>query len=512
MSVMPSSFDVFDNLLALIFLMAKVKSFWTYASKQAAYILNVFPRKRSDGTYKCSEELWEGRELDDARVGLFVYGCLCYASVGDIMPKGKRCVYLGTAITEGSKACIVLEIESGKIFTSRNVRADECSFPFRQANSLPKIILTDYIPDEVCVSEEKIESEDREEVIIHEIVPLYGRKNVGTVDNEVVAVEEKDPANDNIIPEEVVDGNGTKMGLLPNPPVMPALEELGLELKAPEELTPELEALRKARVEEAKMGVGEGDKQFSQDVDLGGEGKGGTLRRSSRSRQPSSQALRNIAAASTPTKESNSSSVVSNHAHTHARTIYNLHSSMVRVKAKNKLPKTNKISAKLPKIPKGAEAALTNEEWKGAMQREWNSHTSLPSVEVVDWPKNGNKIFRSLWVFDLKLDPKDPTKIVSELDEKGFCLGYKARLVFQGSDRKEGVDHTQAEVFANVLKLRSLRILLSCLLNHEHGKEARVHHIDIKTAFLSAKLKKNIYIYALSKRLQRAKRESIAAS
>ena len=137
--------------------MAKVKSFWTYASKQAAYILNVFPRKRSDGTYTCSEELWEGRELDDARVGLFVYGCLCYASVGDIMPKGKRCVYLGTAITEGSKACIVLEIESGKIFTSRNVRADECSFPFRQANSLPKIILTDYIPDEVCVSEEKIE-------------------------------------------------------------------------------------------------------------------------------------------------------------------------------------------------------------------------------------------------------------------------------------------------------------------------------------------------------------------
>ena len=96
--------------------MAKVKGFWTYASKQAAYILNVFPRKRSDGTYKCSEELWEGRELDDARVGLFVYGCLCYASVGDIMPKGKRCVYLGTAITEGSKACIVLEIESGKNF------------------------------------------------------------------------------------------------------------------------------------------------------------------------------------------------------------------------------------------------------------------------------------------------------------------------------------------------------------------------------------------------------------
>ena len=55
----------------------------------------------------------------------------------------------------------------------------------------------------------------------------------------------------------------------------------------------------------------------------------------------------------------------------------------------------------------------------------------------------------------VKLDPNDPSKLNSELDEKGFCKGLKARSVFQGSSRKEGVDHSMYEVFTNVLKLRS---------------------------------------------------------
>ena len=99
---------------------------------------------------------------------------------------------------------------------------------------------------------------------------------------------------------------------------------------------------------------------------------------------------------------------------------------------------------------------------------------------------NNTEVGYCLWVFDLKLDPDDPTKISSKLDENGMCLGFKDRLVYQGSKREVGVDHTYTEVYATVLKVRSVRIMLTCdrcALNHEDYKNIRIHHEDIKTHF-----------------------------
>ena len=153
-----------------------------------------------------------------------------------------------------------------------------------------------------------------------------------------------------------------------------------------------------------------------------------------RTRTLAPQALRNIAAASSPKAVRRSSRLMQpeqktdecktddTQSSTQAHSTYILYSNMVRSKSK---PKTNKISAGLPKIPSGPEEAMSaknpfREQWMGAMQREWNSHCKFPSVEVADWPKNGKKVFRCLWVYDVKLDPNDPSKLNSELDEKGF--------------------------------------------------------------------------------------------
>ena len=94
----------------------------------------------------------------------------------------------------------------------------------------------------------------------------------------------------------------------------------------------------------------------------------------------------------------------------------------------------------------------------------------------------------------MKLDPDDPTKISSKLDENGWCLGFKARLVYQGSKREVGIDHTYTEVYSTVLKVRSVRIVLSCALNHDDYLNIRIHHENLKTAFLSAELNKVVFM------------------
>ena len=96
--------------------MDAVPSFWPWAAKHAAYVLNIFPKLQPDGSRKSANDKYEGRVVGDSDLFLYTYGSLCYASIGDDMPNGQRCVYLGTAFDEGVKAAMVLVIGSNKIF------------------------------------------------------------------------------------------------------------------------------------------------------------------------------------------------------------------------------------------------------------------------------------------------------------------------------------------------------------------------------------------------------------
>ena len=122
-----------------------------------------------------------------------------------------------------------------------------------------------------------------------------------------------------------------------------------------------------------------------------------------------------------------------------------------------------------------AQVALFKVEWDGAMDDEFN-----PLVEKGTWmpvyPEKGDKIMGCLWVYSLKVDLKRQE------------MRFKARLCAQGSGRMLGIDHTEEEVYANVLKLKTLRINLALAIQ---DPEARVSHWDIKNAFVATDMAKH---------------------
>jgi hypothetical protein len=74
-------------------------------------------------------------------------------------------------------------------------------------------------------------------------------------------------------------------------------------------------------------------------------------------------------------------------------------------------------------------------------------------------------------------------------DEKGLVTKHKARLVAQGFVQQEGIDYDDA--FAPVARMESVRVLLT-LVAQEGWK---VHHMDVKSAFLNGDLKEEVYVH-----------------
>jgi hypothetical protein len=88
------------------------------------------------------------------------------------------------------------------------------------------------------------------------------------------------------------------------------------------------------------------------------------------------------------------------------------------------------------------------------------------------------KVVGSKWVFKVKTGPD------------GEIIKHKARVVAQGFTQIEGIDYD--ETFAPVAKLSSLRTLLAFAAEHN----LEVHQMDVKSAYLNAPLKEEIYMEA----------------
>ena len=84
------------------------------------------------------------------------------------------------------------------------------------------------------------------------------------------------------------------------------------------------------------------------------------------------------------------------------------------------------------------------------------------------------KIIGCKWVFKLKTNAE------------GVVTEHKARLVAQGFSQKYGIDYD--EIFAPVVRASTFRTLLAIA-----GKEnLKVHHYDVKTAFMNGDLKETV--------------------
>jgi hypothetical protein len=96
--------------------------------------------------------------------------------------------------------------------------------------------------------------------------------------------------------------------------------------------------------------------------------------------------------------------------------------------------------------------------------------------EFADLP-HGHRAITLKWVFKLKRD------------EVGTIIKHKARLVARGFLQREGIDFDDA--FAPMARMESMRLLLA--LAAQEGW--RVHHMDVKSAFLNGNLKKEVYVH-----------------
>jgi hypothetical protein len=74
-------------------------------------------------------------------------------------------------------------------------------------------------------------------------------------------------------------------------------------------------------------------------------------------------------------------------------------------------------------------------------------------------------------------------------DEAGAIVKHKAHLVARGFEQREGIDFD--DTFAPVARMESVRLLFA--LDAQEG--CRVHHMDVKSAFLNDDLKEEVYVH-----------------
>jgi hypothetical protein len=119
--------------------------------------------------------------------------------------------------------------------------------------------------------------------------------------------------------------------------------------------------------------------------------------------------------------------------------------------------------------PRSFAEAEGDVAWRAAMQQENRTW------ELVDLPA-GHCAITLKWVYKLKKD------------EARAMIKHKARLVARGFVQQEAVDFDDA--FALVARMESIRLLT---LAAQEGW--RVHHMDVKSAFLNGDLKEEVYVY-----------------
>ena len=133
-----------------------------------------------------------------------------------------------------------------------------------------------------------------------------------------------------------------------------------------------------------------------------------------------------------------------------------------------------KTAVVVPKTYKQAIRSPDADKWKEAMDDEIDSLRENNTYDVVPLPI-GKVAVGGRWVYAVKVDP-------------GGNERFKARYVAQGFSQIEGCDYT--ETFAPTAKMSSVRMLMQIAVHFD----LKVHHMDVKTAYLNAPIDTEIYV------------------
>jgi hypothetical protein len=97
------------------------------------------------------------------------------------------------------------------------------------------------------------------------------------------------------------------------------------------------------------------------------------------------------------------------------------------------------------------------------------------TCDVIDL-LHGHRAIGLKWIFKAKKD------------EHGCLVKYKACLITKGYVQKPGIDYEEA--FALVARMESVKLILAMTV-HEGW---RIHHMDVKLAFLNGSLEEVVYV------------------
>ena len=114
-------------------------------------------------------------------------------------------------------------------------------------------------------------------------------------------------------------------------------------------------------------------------------------------------------------------------------------------------------------------------KWEQAMDDEMRSLEKNDTWVLTKLPA-GKRALLNKWVFRLK----------TEADGKRRC---KTRLLVKRYSQRKGIDY--AEIFSPIVKLTSIRILLSIVAS----ENLNLKKMEIKTIFFHGDLHKEIYMY-----------------
>ena len=109
-------------------------------------------------------------------------------------------------------------------------------------------------------------------------------------------------------------------------------------------------------------------------------------------------------------------------------------------------------------------------KWEQAMDDDMRSLEKNGTWVLTELPA-GKRALLNKWVFRIKSEPDGKTR-------------FKARLVVKGYSQRKGIDY--AEIFSRVVKLTSIRILLSIVAS----ENLHLEQMDVKTTFLHRDLDK----------------------
>ncbi|GJZ24664.1 retrovirus-related pol polyprotein from transposon TNT 1-94, partial [Tanacetum coccineum] len=124
--------------------------------------------------------------------------------------------------------------------------------------------------------------------------------------------------------------------------------------------------------------------------------------------------------------------------------------------------------------PKNFKTDVSEACWFEAMQAEIYEFDRLHVWELIPRP-DSVMIIALKWIYKVKLD------------EYGDVLKNKARLVAKGYRQEEGIDFEES--FAPVARIEAIRIFIA----NATSKNMTIYQMDVKTAFLNAELKKEVY-------------------